>query len=100
MPAIDGEFNRSTQHLLILPDEEVCVWRGTHGRGSRRSRGLRFGTAGGTVVGALIIVAVENYLAQLGSWVTVTQGVIFVICVLTFRRGVIGGLGRLIGRPL
>src|SRR6266480_602141 len=41
--AYGGGLNRSTQHLLILPDE----WIGTHGRGSRRSRGLRFGTAGG-----------------------------------------------------
>jgi len=36
------------------------------------------------------IISMENYLAQIGSWVTVVQGVIFVICVLTFRRGVIG----------
>jgi branched-chain amino acid transport system permease protein len=42
----------------------------------------------------------ENYLAQLGSWVTVTQGAIFVICVLTFRRGVIGELGRWLKKPL
>jgi len=58
------------------------------------------GTVFGPVVGALIIVSMENYLAQLGSWVTVTQGVIFVICVLTFRRGVIGELGRWLRRPL
>ena len=58
------------------------------------------GTVFGPVVGALIIVAMENYLAQLGSWVTVTQGVIFVICVLTFRRGVVGELARVIGKPL
>lgn len=58
------------------------------------------GTVFGPVVGALIIVAMENYLAQLGSWVTVTQGVIFVICVLTFRRGVVGELGRWLKRPL
>ena len=58
------------------------------------------GTVFGPVVGALIIIAMENYLAQIGSWVTVVQGVIFVICVLTFRRGVIGELGRLIGKPL
>jgi branched-chain amino acid transport system permease protein len=32
--------------------------------------------------------------------VTVTQGVIFVICVLTFRRGVIGELGRWLRKPL
>ena len=46
------------------------------------------------------IVAMENYFAQLGSWVTVTQGVIFVICVLTFRRGVIGELGHWLKKPL
>jgi branched-chain amino acid transport system permease protein len=58
------------------------------------------GTVFGPVVGALIIVAMENYLSQLGSWVTVTQGVIFVICVLTFRRGVVGELAGVIGKPL
>src|SRR5437762_2279785 len=58
------------------------------------------GTVFGPVVGALIIISMENYLAQIGSWVTVVQGVIFVICVLTFRRGVIGELGRLIRKPL
>jgi branched-chain amino acid transport system permease protein len=58
------------------------------------------GTVFGPVVGALIIVAMENYLSQLGSWVTVTQGVIFVLCVLTFRRGVVGELGRWLKRPL
>ena len=42
----------------------------------------------------------QNYLAQLGAWVTVVQGVIFVICVLTFRRGVIGELGNLLKKPL
>src|SRR6266446_4029167 len=54
----------------------------------------------GPVVGALIIISMENYLAQIGSWVTVVQGAIFVICVLSFRRGVIGELGRLIRKPL
>ena len=58
------------------------------------------GTVFGPVVGALIIVAMENYLAQLGSWVTVTQGIVFVVCVLTFRRGVIGELGRWLKKPL
>jgi branched-chain amino acid transport system permease protein len=41
-------------------------------------------------VGALIVTAMETYLAQIGNWVTVTQGVIFVVCVLAFRRGVVG----------
>src|SRR5204862_7051866 len=47
------------------------------------------GTVFGPVVGAFIIITMENYLAQLGAWVTVAQGNIFVTCVLTFRRGVI-----------
>jgi branched-chain amino acid transport system permease protein len=58
------------------------------------------GTVFGPVVGAFIIVAMENFFAQLGSWVTVTQGVIFVVCVLTFRRGVIGELGHWLKKPL
>jgi branched-chain amino acid transport system permease protein len=58
------------------------------------------GTILGPVVGAFIVVALENYLAQLGSWVMVAEGAIFVICVLTFRRGVIGELSRLLKRPL
>ena len=58
------------------------------------------GTVFGPVVGAFIVIALENYLAQLGAWVTVAQGVIFVICVLTFRRGVIGELSRLLRTPL
>ena len=45
------------------------------------------GTIFGPVVGALVIITMENYLAQLGAWVTIVQGAIFVVCVLTFRRG-------------
>jgi len=58
------------------------------------------GTIFGPVVGALVVLAMENYLAQLGAWVTIVQGAIFVVCVLTFRRGVIGELGRLLKKPL
>jgi branched-chain amino acid transport system permease protein len=48
------------------------------------------GTVFGPVMGAMVVTAMENYLAQFGAWVTVTQGVIFMICVLAFRRGIIG----------
>jgi len=58
------------------------------------------GTIFGPVVGALIIITMENYLAHLGAWVTIAQGVIFVICVLTFRRGVIGEIANLLKKPL
>ena len=58
------------------------------------------GTVFGPVVGALVLVTLEHYLAQLGAWVTIVQGAIFVVCVLTFRRGIVGELARLIGKPL
>jgi branched-chain amino acid transport system permease protein len=56
------------------------------------------GTVLGPVVGAFISITMENYLAQFGSWVTVIQGAIFVVCVLTFRRGVVGEIIELARR--
>jgi branched-chain amino acid transport system permease protein len=52
------------------------------------------GTVFGPVVGAVVIVGMQNYLASFGEWVTVIQGVIFVFCVLLFRRGVIGEIAH------
>jgi branched-chain amino acid transport system permease protein len=52
------------------------------------------GTIFGPVVGAAIIVGLQNYLAPLGQWVTVITGVIFVVCVLAFRRGIVGELAE------
>jgi len=51
------------------------------------------GTIFGPVMGAVVVTAMENYLAEFGAWVTVTQGAIFMLCVLAFRRGIIGELG-------
>ena len=48
------------------------------------------GTVFGPAMGAVVIVTMENYLAQAGAWVTVIQGAIFMVCVLAFRRGIIG----------
>ena len=58
------------------------------------------GTVFGPVAGAFVVIALENYLAQLGAWVTVVQGAIFVVCVLTFRRGLVGELARILKTPL
>ena len=58
------------------------------------------GTLYGPVVGAIIVVAMQNYLAQFGEWVTVIQGVVFVACVLAFRRGVIGEIAKATGLSL
>jgi branched-chain amino acid transport system permease protein len=51
------------------------------------------GTIFGPVVGAFVIVALESYLAPFGQWVTIITGAIFVVCVLAFRRGIVGELG-------
>ena len=58
------------------------------------------GTVFGPVVGAFVIIAMQQYLAGFGQWVTVIQGVIFVACVLTFRRGVIGEIAHFFRRSL
>jgi len=58
------------------------------------------GTLFGPLIGAAVIVSMENYLAQLGAWVTVVQGFIFVVCVLAFRRGIIGEIANWIKKPL
>jgi branched-chain amino acid transport system permease protein len=50
------------------------------------------GTVFGPVVGAFLVIAMESYLAELGAWVTVVQGAVFVVCVLAFRRGIVGEL--------
>lgn len=54
------------------------------------------GTIFGPVVGAFTIIAMQNYLASFGQWVTIIQGVIFVACVLLFRRGIIGEIANLL----
>lgn len=58
------------------------------------------GTIFGPIAGAIVIVSMQNYLAMLGAWVTVVQGVIFVLCVLAFREGIVGLVARLLRRPL
>jgi branched-chain amino acid transport system permease protein len=54
------------------------------------------GTVFGPVAGAFIIIAMQNYLAEFGQWVSVIQGAIFVVCVLLFRRGIVGEIAHLL----
>jgi branched-chain amino acid transport system permease protein len=58
------------------------------------------GTVFGPVVGAFVIIAMQHNLAGFGQWVLVIQGVIFVACVLTFRRGIVGEIGHYLKRSL
>ncbi len=56
------------------------------------------GTVIGPSVGALLVVMLENYLASLGSWVTVITGAVFIVSVLSFRRGIVGEVQALVTR--
>ena len=59
------------------------------------------GTIFGPVAGAVVLITIEEYLAErAGAWVTVIQGGIFVLCVLAFRRGIVGEIARFIKKPL
>jgi branched-chain amino acid transport system permease protein len=58
------------------------------------------GTVLGPLAGAFTVVTLHSKLSAIGSWVTVVIGAIFVICVLAFRRGFVGELGRLLKRSL
>jgi branched-chain amino acid transport system permease protein len=58
------------------------------------------GTVLGPVVGAAVVITMQNYLAGFGEWVLVIQGVIFVLTVLLFRRGIVGVVQAWIGRLL
>jgi branched-chain amino acid transport system permease protein len=72
------------------------------------------GTLAGPIVGAIVIIALENKLGDLGNWlaqltgvqwfttigesVTIVTGFIFIVCVLAFRRGIVGELVALATR--
>ncbi len=58
------------------------------------------GTMLGPIVGAFVVTAMETYLAEWGQWVTVIQGIVFVICVMAFRRGLVGEIAFRTGKPL
>ena len=51
------------------------------------------GTFAGPVIGAFTIIGLQNFLAdRVGSWINVIIGAIFVVCVIAFRKGVVGEL--------
>nr|WP_320176530.1 branched-chain amino acid ABC transporter permease [Roseovarius pacificus] len=52
------------------------------------------GTIFGPIVGATVIVTMQNYLANLGSLVLIIQGAVFIVCVLTFREGIVGVIAK------
>jgi branched-chain amino acid transport system permease protein len=56
------------------------------------------GTVFGPVIGAITVGALSHELSAFGSWVQVILGTVFVVCVMVFRRGIVGEFLRLIGR--
>ena len=58
------------------------------------------GTVFGPIVGAAVIVTMQNYLATFGAWVTIIQGLVFVVCVMLFREGIVGVISKWIRKPL
>lgn len=54
------------------------------------------GTIIGPVVGAFVLISIKTYLAVLGSWVLIVEGVIFIACILLFRQGIVGTIARLV----
>jgi branched-chain amino acid transport system permease protein len=52
------------------------------------------GTIFGPIVGSFVILSMQYKLAWMGQWVLVIQGVIFVVCVLLFRRGIVGEIAH------
>ena len=56
------------------------------------------GTILGPVVGAGVVIGLQNYLASIGSFSTIVLGAIFVVCVLAFRRGIVGELTAFMDR--
>jgi branched-chain amino acid transport system permease protein len=50
------------------------------------------GTVVGPVVGAGIFISLQELLAPFGAWIKVATGVIFILLILTFRKGVVGSL--------
>lgn len=54
------------------------------------------GTITGPLVGAAVIVGLQNYLSTLGEWIMVLQGLIFIAAVLLFREGIVGTARRML----
>ena len=54
------------------------------------------GTLTGPVVGAVLVITLQNVLAdKVGAWVQVIMGAIFIACILLFRKGIVGELSKL-----
>jgi branched-chain amino acid transport system permease protein len=58
------------------------------------------GTILGPVAGAFVVVAMQYFFASFGQWINVLHGIVFILRVLVFRRGLVGEVVLRTGRPL
>lgn len=58
------------------------------------------GTIFGPVVGAAVVVGIQNFLSggELGNYVHIIMGLIFIVCVLAFRSGIVGEIQKVVKR--
>lgn len=56
-------------------------------------------TVFGPAIGAAVVVGLQYYLDAFGGWVTLVTGLIFMVCVLSFRSGIAGAVQALRTRP-
>ncbi len=90
----------ATKAIVFQLASLTDVTSGTSGEAVLMTLVGGLGTLLGPIVGAFVITGMETYLAEWGQWVTVIQGVVFVICVMAFRRGLVGEIAFRTGKPL
>jgi branched-chain amino acid transport system permease protein len=90
----------ATKAIVFQLASLTDVTSGTSGEAVLMTLVGGLGTLLGPIIGAFVITGMETYLAEWGQWVTVIQGVVFVICVMAFRRGLVGEIAFRTGKPL
>ena len=90
----------ATKAIVFQLASLTDVTSGTSGEAVLMTLVGGLGTLLGPIVGAFVITGMETYLAEWGQWVTVIQGVVFVVCVMAFRRGLVGEIAYRTGKPL
>src|SRR5690606_23970997 len=86
LAGVAGSTKALVFHLASLPGVHCTM----SGEVVRMTLLGGLGAVFGPAVGGFMIVGMQNYVAGFGQWVTISQGAIFVICVLLFRRGIVG----------
>jgi branched-chain amino acid transport system permease protein len=96
---LSGLAGAATVFVFQLASLTYVHWQ-TSGEAVLMSLLGGMGTLLGPIVGAILVVTLQTYLAPFGAWITIILGAIFVVCVLLFREGIVGVIQKLIRKPL